>query len=54
MPDKFEKCRKKAGAKIRTVTKGGNKGRLICIPKGVTPSKHSARRHPVLGNRRGQ
>lgn len=44
MPKKFEKAVKR-GAKVRTVTKGPNKGKLIAIPKGSG--------HPVLGKKRG-
>ena len=44
MPKAFEKARKR-GAKVRTVTKGPNKGKLIAIPKGGG--------HPVLGSKRG-
>lgn len=43
MPKAFNKAHK-AGAKIRTVTKGKNKGKLIAIPK---------KGHPVLGSKRG-
>ena len=47
MPPAFEACRK-AGGRVRTVTTGPNKGRLICIPKGgVTKTNH-----PVLGEKR--
>jgi len=45
MPPKFEKCHQKPGSKIRTVTKGKSKGKLICIPK---------KGHVVLGNKRGK
>lgn len=44
MPKAFEKARKKPGAKVRTVTKGPNKGKLIALPKSG---------HPVLGAKRG-
>jgi hypothetical protein len=44
MPKKFEAARRK-GAKVRTVTRGPNKGKLIAIPKGGG--------HPVLGKKRG-
>ena len=44
MPPKFVKCNK-AGGRVRTVTRGSNKGRLICMPKG--------KGHPVLGHKRG-
>lgn len=42
MPKAFEKARKKKGAKVRTVTAGPNKGRLIVVGSG----------HPVLGHKR--
>lgn len=45
MPKAFDDCRKKPGAKVRTVTKGPTRGRLICKPKGG---------HLVLGNKRGK
>ena len=44
MPKKFEKASKKSGSKVRTVTKGPSKGKLIAIPKYG---------HPVLGKKRG-
>ena len=47
MPKAFDDCNK-AGGKVRTVTKGATKGRLICIPKG----KKTAKNHPVLGYKR--
>ena len=43
MPKAFNKAAKKAGTKVRTVTKGANKGKLIAIPKSG---------HPVLGEKR--
>jgi hypothetical protein len=43
MPKKFEAARRK-GAKVRTVTKGPNKGKLIAIPK---------KGNPILGYKRG-
>lgn len=42
MPKAFEEARKR-GARVRTVTKGPNKGRLIAVGAG----------HPVLGHKRG-
>lgn len=44
MPKAFNKARKKPGTKVRTVTKGPNKGKLIANPK---------RGHPVVGSKRG-
>lgn len=44
MPPKFVKA-VKHGAKVRTVTTGPNKGKLIAMPK---------RGHPVLGHKRGK
>ena len=44
MPKAFNKAAKKSGTKIRTVTTGPNKGKLIAIPK---------KGHPVLGKKRG-
>jgi len=43
MPKAFDKC-VKSGAKVRTVTEGDNKGKLICLGK----------KHPVLGRKRGK
>jgi len=43
MPKKFDAC-VKAGNKVRTVTTGKDKGKLICLGK----------KHPVLGRKRGQ
>ena len=43
MPEKFDKC-VDAGNKVRTVTKGKDKGKLICLGK----------KHPVLGRKRGK
>lgn len=40
MPKKFENIRKKKGSKIRTVTKGPNKGRLIAIKGKKTALGH--------------
>jgi len=34
MPKAFEKARAKPGTRVRTVTKGKNKGKLIAITKG--------------------
>lgn len=33
MPKAFEKCAKAKGSRIRTVTKGPHKGKLICFRK---------------------
>jgi hypothetical protein len=44
-PQTFDNCASKKGSKIRTTTKGPNKGRLICKPK---------KGHPVLGKKRGK
>ena len=45
MPRTFDNCSRSKGSKVRTVTKGPNKGRLICKPK---------KGHLVLGNKRGK
>lgn len=44
MPKAFEKARKKSSTKVRTITKGPNKGKLIAIPR---------KGHPVVGSKRG-
>jgi hypothetical protein len=44
MPKKFTDAAKKSGTKVRTVTQGPNKGKLIAIPK---------KGHPVVGKKRG-
>jgi len=45
MPPKFDKCNAKPHSKVRTVTKGPTKGRLVCIP---------SKGHVVLGHKRGK
>lgn len=44
MPELFDKA-VKAGGKVRTVTKGPHKGRLIVFPKDGG--------NPILGGKRG-
>jgi hypothetical protein len=43
MPKAFERERRKPGRRVRTVTKGKNKGKLIVV----------GGKHPVLGKKRG-
>jgi hypothetical protein len=43
MPEAFERERKKPGRRVRTVTKGPDKGKLIAV----------GGEHPVLGAKRG-
>jgi hypothetical protein len=44
MPKAFKKAAAKKGSKVRTVTKGPHKGKLIAIPR---------KGHPVVGSKRG-
>lgn len=45
MPKAFDQCNK-SGGRVRTITKGPNKGKLICFKKGSGKA--------VLGNKRGK